>query len=371
LPFRNDLRNIFFVVIGRGRFFHLARLAVVIVASWTALGFFLVSQHHTVSVAHGEPEEIYEVTIETTAAMIVWALLTPPLIGIAERLPIERPHATRNAAAIIALGIVFAMFRGAIDAAVPLLFEASRFDRQRFLDMQAAGFHIDLLFYFAIVAIVNYGHIRRKTDDQHRREANAEANLADARLQRLRLDLQPHFLFNTLNDVAALAPIDGVAAAEAISQLADLLERSAEGERPYVQLSEELDFIGRYLDLQKLRFGPKLRARIEVDDPQLLSLSIPPLLLQPLVENSIVHGIRTLPDGGMITVRASRGGDELRFEVRDTGPGCDPSTPFARGHVGVTNTVARLDYLYGDARWLRYHRDGGEFVAELRVPVSA
>ena len=73
----------------------------------------------------------------------------------------------------------------------------------------------------------------------------------------------------------------------------------------------------------------------------------------------------------MITVRASRSGDELRFEVRDTGPGCDPMTPFARGHVGVTNTVARLDYLYGDTRWLRYHRDGGEFVAELRIPVGA
>ena len=72
-----------------------------------------------------------------------------------------------------------------------------------------------------------------------------------------------------------------------------------------------------------------------------------------------------------MTVRASRVGDELRFEVRDTGPGCDPTTPFAHGHVGVTNTVARLDYLYGDAPWLRYRRDGGEFVAELRVPVRA
>jgi LytS/YehU family sensor histidine kinase len=89
----------------------------------------------------------------------------------------------------------------------------------------------------------------------------------------------------------------------------------------------------------------------------------------PLVENSIVHGIRKLDDGGTVTVRASRSGDELRFEVRDTGPGCDPATPFARGHVGVAHTVARLDSLFGDAPWLRYRRDGGEFVAELRVPV--
>lgn len=369
MPFRNDIRKIDLVAISRGRFFHLVRLAVVIAAAWTLLGFFLASQHHAISVARGQSEEIYDVIIETTVAMIAWALLTPPSIWIMEQLPIERPHAVRNAAAILVIGLVFAALRGAIDASVPAL-EGRQFNLQHFADVELAALHIDFLFFLAITAIVNYGRIRRKTDGQHRREANAEANLANARLLRLRLDLQPHFLFNTLNDVAALAPIDGAAAAEAISQLADLLERSVEGERSHVLLSEELDFIRRYLDLQKLRFGPRLQARIEVDDPKLLSASVPPLLLQPLVENSIVHGIRTLAGAGMITVRASRSGDELRFEVRDTGPGCDPMTPFAHGHVGVTNTVARLDYLYGDAQWLRYHRDGGEFVAELRVPVN-
>jgi two-component system, LytTR family, sensor kinase len=357
------------VVISGGRFFHLVRLAVLISAAWAFLGFFFASQQHAVAVARGEPEEIYERTIETTVAMIVWALLTPAIIGIAERLPIERPFIVRNTAAVLVIGVAFAMMRGAVDAAVPPAFEGKRLDRQHFREVQLAGFHTDLLFFLAIAAVVNYGRIRRKTDEQHRREAQAEANLATARLRRLRTDLQPHFLFNTLNDVAALAPLDGAAAAEAISQLADLLERSAEAERTHVLLSEELDFIGRYLDLQKLRFGPRLQTRIEVDDPALLTASIPPLLLQPLVENSIVHGIRKLAGGGTVTVRASRAGDELRFEVRDTGPGCDPAAPFAHPHVGVTNTVARLDYLYGDAPWLRYRRDGDEFVAELRVPV--
>jgi two-component system LytT family sensor kinase len=371
LPFHNDVPNIGNVAISRGRFFRLVRLAVVIAAAWTFLGFFFASQHHAVSVARGQPEETREEIDETIVAMIVWALLTPPVIWIAERLPVERPHAIRNTVAIAVIGLAVAAMRGATDAAVAPLFEGTPFDRQRFLEVLIASFHIDLLFFVAIAAMVNYRHVRRKTDDHHRREVQAEANLANARLLRLRRDLQPHFLFNTLNDVAALASIDGAAAAEAISQLADLLERSAEAERSHVPLSEELDFIRRYLDLEKLRFGPRLQARIEVDDPELLTATVPPLLLQPLVENSIVHGIRTLAGGGTITVRASRDGDELRFEVRDTGPGCDPMTPFARGHVGVTNTVARLDYLYGDSRWLRYHRDGGEFVAELRVPVNA
>jgi two-component system, LytTR family, sensor kinase len=357
------------VAIRGGRFFQLVLLAVSICAVWTFLGFFFASQQRSVSVAEKRTDDLDELTIETTVAMIVWALLTPPLIGIAERLPVERPHVVRNIAAMLAIGLAFAAMRGAIDAAVPPAFEQKRLDRQHFLAVQAAGFHTDLLFFVAISAVVNYGRIRRRTDEQQRREAEAEANLANARLRQLRGDLQPHFLFNTLNDVAALAPLDGAAAAEAISQLAELLQRSAEAERSHVRVSEELDFIRQYLDLQKLRFGPLLLTRIDVDDPELLSASIPPLLLQPLVENSIVHGIRKLADGGTVTVRASRTGDELRFEVRDTGPGCDPAMPFAHGHVGVTNTVARLNYLYGDAPWLHYRRDGGEFVAELRVPV--
>ena len=354
----------------KARFFQLVRLAVLIAAAWTFLGFFFASQAHVISVARGEREEVYERTIETTVAMIVWALLTPPILWIAGRLPIERPHIARNSAAIVAIGLAFAVMRGAIDAAVPPAFEGKQLDREHFLQVMASGFHTDLLFFLALAAVANYGHIQRKMNRQQRREAQAEANLAEARLRRLRRDLQPHFLFNTLNDVAALAARDGAAAAEAICQLADLLERSAEAERSHVRLSEELDFIRRYFELEKLRFGPKLQTRIEVDDPALLAASIPPLLLQPLVENSIVHGIRKLDEGGMVTVRASRAGEELRFEVRDTGPGCDPATPFAQGHVGVTHTVARLDYLYGDAPWLRYRRDGGEFVAELRIPVG-
>jgi signal transduction histidine kinase len=352
------------------RFLQLVRLVVLITAAWMFLGFFFASQQLVVSVARGVRENVLERTIETMVAMIVWALLTPPVLWVAERLPIERPHLVRNAAAVLAIGLAFAVMRGAIDAAVLPAFDGKHLDRERFVQVMAAGFHTDLLFFLALAAVANYGHIQRKSDQQQRREAQAEANLAEARLRRLRGDLQPHFLFNTLNDVAALAARDGAAAAEAICQLADLLQRSAEAERSHVRLSEELDFIRQYFDLEKLRFGPRLRTRIEVEDPALLSTSIPPFLLQPLVENSIVHGIRKLDGGGMITVRASRTGDELRFEVRDTGPGCDPATPFASGHVGVAHTVARLDYLYGDAPWLRYRRDGGEFVAELRVPVG-
>lgn len=347
----------------------LVRLAVMIAASWTFLGFFFASQQRVVLLGRHEVEDTNAIIIETTAAMIVWALLTPLILWIAERLLIERPHALRNLALMLVIGIVFAITRAAIDAAVPPALEDIVLDRAGLIDVIAVGSHIDFLFFLAIAAIVNYVHLRRKSDEQHERAAQAESNLAQARLRQLRGDLQPHFLFNTLNDVAALAPRDGAAAADAMFQLADLLQRSADTERSHVRVSEELEFIRRYLALQKLRFGSRLETHIDVDDPALLSAWMPPLLLQPLVENSIVHGIRKRDDGGTVRVRASLDGDELRFEVRDTGPGCDPATPLIRGRIGVTNTVARLDFLYGRKEWLRYRREAEAFVAELRVPV--
>src|SRR4030095_11311899 len=115
----------------RERFLQLARLAVLIAAAWTFLGFFFASQAHAVSLARGEIEEVYGRTIETTVAMIVWALLTPPILWIAEWLPIERPRVVRNTAILLGIGLVFAAMRGAIDAAVPPAFEQKRLDRRR------------------------------------------------------------------------------------------------------------------------------------------------------------------------------------------------------------------------------------------------
>jgi two-component system, LytTR family, sensor kinase len=341
---------------------------VVIAAVWTITGLFLASEERSIALARGAEDDAATRTIEMTVAMVVWALLTPPIIGLVERVPLAPPRLARNAAILLSIGILIAALHAAIQASVPRALEQKPFERRLFVETVADEFHFDLLFFLAIAGLTSYVHVRRTSEEQRQREAQAEANLADARLRRMRADLQPHFLFNTLNDVAALASRDGAAAAEAMFKLADLLERSAEAERPYVRVSEELDFIRQYLDLEKLRFGSRLETRIEVDDPQLLGAWIPPLLVQPLVENSIVHGIRKLEDGGTVTVRASRDGGALRFEVRDSGPGCDPLTPFAHGNVGVTTTVARLDALYGTAPWLRYRHEGGDFVAELRVP---
>lgn len=347
----------------------LVTLGICITAAWTFLGVFFASQQHAIAVARGHAEDGTE-TLHSIAACLVWALLTPVVIYIADRLPLRAPHRTRNILLVIVIGVVVAWLRAIADASIPGFLRYGPLSAAEFRDTVLAVLHLHLLFFAAIVGVTNFVNARKEADERAQREAAIDAELVQAQLRRLRTDLQPHFLFNTLNAVTALVHTDRRAAAETISRLIDLLRTSMDvGGRTEVPLGEELDFVGRYLDLQKLRFGDRLCSHIDVAHPDLLRVRVPPLLLQPLVENSIAHGIRTRPAGGVVSVRAFRDDGALRLEVRDSGPGCEPEAPFSRGSIGVPNTRARLEYLYRDPRALSFRRDGDEFVADIRIPL--
>lgn len=348
----------------------LAGLALLIAVTWAFLGVFFASQQHAISAARGTDEDPTERAMQTMATCIVWALLTPLVIYIADRLPLRAPHRLRNILMLAGVGIVVAWLRACVDASIPELLNHEPLSRGEFRDTVYAVLHLHFLLFAVIVGMTNFIRARVEADERAQREAQIDAELAQAQLRRLRGDLQPHFLFNTLNAVTALVHTDAAAAEETIEKLIELLRTSMEASgRTEVPLAEELDFVGRYLDLQKVRFGDRLHAEIDVEDAQLLRACVPPLLLQPLVENSIIHGIRKHSGGGAIAVRAFRDGNELRLQVRDSGPGCDPEAPFRRNSIGVPNTRARLEYLYHDARALWFRRDGGEFVAHVRIPL--
>ena len=348
----------------------LAGLAILIAATWAFLGVFFASQQHAIAIARGAIEDPHERAMQTLATCTVWALLTPLVIFIADRLPLRAPNRSRNILLLIFVGLVVAWLRSFIDASIPGLLEDEPLTAKEFRETIAAVLHLHFLFFVVIVGVTNFIRARAEADERARREARIDAELVQAQLRRLRGDLQPHFLFNTLNAVTTLVHTDAHAAEETIAKLIDLLRASMDaGGRTEVPLAEELDFVGRYLDLQKVRFGDRLRSNIEVDDPELLRACVPPLLLQPLVENSIIHGIRKQPDGGEVSVHAFRDGDVLRLEVRDSGPGCEPDAPFGGRSIGVPNTRARLEYLYRDARALCFWREGDEFVAGVRIPL--
>jgi signal transduction histidine kinase len=207
-------------------------------------------------------------------------------------------------------------------------------------------------------------------EGERRRAAAAEVLAQAARLQALQSQLQPHFLFNTLNSISALivdARLD--AATSMISRLSEFLRLSLQtSDTPQVAVAREMVFIRHYLDIQKIRFGDRLKFRLDVA-PAALSALVPTLLLQPLVENAVQHGILPHREGGSVTITAHTDAHTLKLRVEDDGPGFggSPTPPFG---FGLSNTASRLDELYGDQARLVVGRGAlGGVVVSIELPL--
>jgi signal transduction histidine kinase len=209
--------------------------------------------------------------------------------------------------------------------------------------------------------------------------AQLQAQLAQARLDALRRQLDPHFLFNTLNAVSALVERDPRGVRRMIGQLSDLLRHSTDrASAPEIPLRDELALLERYADIMRVRFEDQLVIHTNVE-PSALEALVPNMVLQPLVENAIKHGVEHRDEGGRVDVEAVREGDVLVLRVTDDGPGMAPWSPTGAGApsdagraergVGLRNTAARLAQLYGDAHrfTVRPRLEGGT-VAEIRLP---
>jgi sensor histidine kinase YesM len=195
-----------------------------------------------------------------------------------------------------------------------------------------------------------------------------EARLTQAQLDALRAQLHPHFLFNALNATSVLARKgDSERVMRMLGSLGDLLRASLDRGLPHeVPLERELDLLDRYAEIQTTRFGDRVRFEREVDAAALRVL-VPSMILQPLVENAVRHGIEARPGNGCVTIRARRDGEALRLEVRDTGPGfCGGGVEHG---VGLSNTRARLEHLYGEKHRFEIGNveGGGAFVA-MTIP---
>jgi len=199
------------------------------------------------------------------------------------------------------------------------------------------------------------------------RETELEAQLARAQLDALRAQLNPHFLFNALNSVAMLVRAGARGeAVHALAELAELLRRALYGpSTPEVSLREELGFVERYLGVERMRFQDRLQVTVDVA-PDALDAAVPNLLLQPLVENALKHGIAPRAAGGRVTVRARVDGGVLQLEVADDGAGLAATATSGAAGLGLANTRARLDRLYGGAARLHLHA-GAQGGAVVRV----
>ena len=239
---------------------------------------------------------------------------------------------------------------------------------------------IDVLFYALLVSAAQAVWWSRRAQERERRALAAEARFAEARLEALRMQINPHFLFNALNGVATLIHLDPRAADTMLGHLGELLRASLdEANAGEVPLRRELDFARRYLAIERTRFGDRLRVDEHIDD-EVLDAPVPAFILQPLVENAIKHGVSGVRGPGVVTLVAARDGGRLRIEVIDTGPGPGAAAgamATAEGKakpgtgIGLANIRARLEQLYpGRHEFVLLAGDGGGCVARLVLPLG-
>ncbi len=327
----------------------------------------------------------------------VWAVLTLLVLWLSRRVRLDRAFWRRRALHVLAFGVLAANVADAVSDALwdaivlPGAGGDGRAGARRFRPGPGNLTWLDDfgVFLAAAAAATARGYVlreRARREEARRREAAFEAHsarlqaqLAEARLDALRRQLDPHFLFNTLNAVSALVERDPRGVRRMIGQLSDLLRHSMDdAPAPEVPLRQELGLLERYVDIMRVRFDDQLAIGTRAD-PRALDALVPNMILQPLVENAIRHGVERRADGGRVEVDALLDGDALVLRVRDDGPGVaawapgEPAAGGAGGHgaggVGLRNTAARLAQLYGDRHRLSLApAPGGGTVAEVRLP---
>lgn len=317
-------------------------------AAWTALALLFAVQDYLA--LKGTPREgpFMEMLLHKLLAWWLWGAISPVIIAFARRFPISGRHAIRNVLLHIPAGFVCAVTTVVLFLSIGELFGLIDYQDMAFMDVAVLSYKRSFGIYFAIYAgTVLFYHALEFYRAYRRRERLAlqlEARLAEARLDALRMQLQPHFLFNTLHGISALMEQDVTAARRMISRLSQLLRLSLENDAAQeIALANELEFLEQYVEIQRMRFHDRLTVTIETA-PEARGLLVPRLILQPLVENSIRYGLARHAHAGCIDVTASLEGNRLRIVVYDNGPGLDGKI---REGVGIGNTRARLEHLYG------------------------
>ena len=338
------------------------RVWLVAVGCFTALALLFTSQVWIDYAYAGRPLSWTRAFLVALVDWELWALATPLVAWLCARFPFSRARWGVPLAVHVPAGFALGGLKLVLGSMLTALI-AGRAGPFSFLKI-----HLTLLTYWGIVAAIHTVRYYRAAKARELRAAQLEMQLARAQVEALKMQLHPHFLFNTLNTVAGLMRDDPDAAELMLAKLAELLRRTLEtADLQELPLADELDFIEAYLTIQRLRYGDRLRVSIDVDDA-VRQARVPSLILQPLVENAIGHGIAEKPGPGHVEIGARLDGVELVITIANDGPRL-PAT-VREGH-GLRNTRSRMLALYG-ARGVfsfRPQPDGGA-MAMLRLPHS-
>jgi len=302
--------------------------------------------------------------------VLTYAPLTPLVFALAVRYPLQRGNWVKRSLLHLAAGLVFTLVHISLRAATPYGYwdPASRQWTSAIWDSHAHAFRAPWVVlrsmflgsvvddvtgaYVPIVLVAHAVSYYRRFRERELRATQLEGQLAKAHLQRLKSQLQPHFLFNTMHSISALMLTDVNAADRMMCRLSDLLRISLEtADTQITTLNRELEFVTCYLEIEKVRFEERMRVIFDIA-PETLDAQVPHLLLQPLVDNAVKHGISKLSVGGEIRITVRRQDNELQLQIKDNGPGVRKTGTLATNGRGLRITRERLESLYGQKQSL-------------------
>ena len=356
-------------------------LWVLVLVAWTLVGLSFTLNYyffagHYVAIFEHQPT-LGEMLVWELPYWFLWALLAPLIFRLSRWFRIGRDGWLRNSIIHIVACLTLAFVHRAVYLIVGWALHVAVYRQHSSV---RALYQSDILFnlptgymsygtFMLISFVIDY---YRRYQREELRASRLKGELAQAQLQALKMQLQPHFLFNTLNSISALLDEDVDAADEMLARLGDFLRMTLQNSgAQQVRLHEELEFLRCYLQIERVRFQDRLTVSFDVAAEALDAL-VPNLILQPIVENAIRHGVVTQAGPGRIAVRAALRNGELVLEVQDNGPGLASLQDAASktgGGVGLSNTRARLEHLYGAAQRLEMSdARGGGLLVTLEIP---
>jgi two-component system, LytTR family, sensor kinase len=364
------------------------RLRLTVLAGWTLIGltftlnYYLFSDHYVA--IFREPPSLREMLVWELPYWLLWAALSPLVLRLARRFPFERGRLASSAAVHLLACFLLSLAHRAIYLIAGWLLHVAVY---RELGSISTVYNF-LIFFNLPNGFMCYGTILlaayimdyyRRYQEEELKISRLEAALAQAQLettraqlQALKMQLQPHFLFNTLNSISTLLDEDVEAADEMLARLGDFLRLTLENTGAQeVTLQEELEFLRSYLEIERVRFQDRLTVEMAIA-PETLDARVPNLILQPIVENAIRHGVVARVGDGRVEIRATREDGRLRLRVSDNGPGLHAEggrAPRPSHGLGFALTRARLERLYdSDQHFSLSDADGGGLRVTLEIP---
>jgi sensor histidine kinase YesM len=338
------------------------RRIFIVFGGWTLFGLFFTCQAYIGNAYVDRYVPFGRILVPWLSLAYVWALLTPLVMKLARRFPLEQGKLLRALPLHLLVGILFSLLQ------VAVYLTAYVFSREwltgnsppasvllrSYKSLLVAEFHFNLLVYWVLLGLYYAYNYYRSFREHERRAAQLqvqtaqlETQLAQAQLDALRMQLHPHFLFNTLNSISVLMHDDAKAANRMLVRLSELLRVALNSEGAQeIPLRQELQFLRGYLDIEQTRFQDRLTVDFDVEG-ETLEAQVPNLILQPLVENAIRHGIAPRAEAGLIQVGARRENGFIELRVSDNGAGLNQGKAQANG-IGLANTRERLKKLYGE-----------------------